>query len=248
MTKTASALAVALCAAASGATFAAEGEQSAWAVTFGAGAIAAPEYPGSRSLRVLPVPLVDVRYGDRFFLSPLGTGVNLIADRELRVGVSVMPDLGRAGDAARRLGYIGPAAEAKVFAETYAGPIGFLAGMRHQLGGADGTLIDAGVLTHLPPLPGLFFVNATAMLTWADGQSMRSYFGAPAAGPGLGSFTPGAGLREASLSVMAFHPFDRHWGAQLLARAAVLLGDAGASPVVEQRVQPGFGGFLTYKL
>src|SRR5215470_11729877 len=104
MTRTAFGLGLALSAAISGGAAAAEGEQaerSAWAVTLGAGAIAAPEYPGSASLRVLPVPLVDVRYGDRFFVSPLGTGVNLIADPELRVGISFMPDLGRAGDAAR---------------------------------------------------------------------------------------------------------------------------------------------------
>src|SRR5262249_5867512 len=134
--------------AALGATFAvgpaaaAEEQQSPWAVTVGAGAIAAPEYPGSASLRILPLPLIDVRYGNRFFLSPLGTGVNLIADRELRLGVSVMPELGRTADAARRLGRIGPAAEAKLFAETSTGPMGFVADVRHQLGGADGTLID----------------------------------------------------------------------------------------------------------
>jgi len=247
MKRTAFAVTLALRAAISGEATAAEEERSAWAVTFGAGAIAAPEYPGSSSLRLLPVPLVDVRYGNRFFISPLGTGVNLIAERQLRVGISVMPDLGRAGDAARHLGQIGPAAEAKVFAETYSGPIGFLAGVRHQLGGSDGTLIDAGVMTHLPPLPGLF-VSATAMLTWADGQSMRSYFGAPAAGPGLRSFTPGAGLREASLFAMAFHGFDDHWGVQAMARVSRLLGDAAASPITEQRVQPTLGGFLMYKI
>jgi len=100
MKRTAFAVTLALGAAISGEATAAEEERSAWAVTFGAGAIAAPEYPGSSSLRLLPVPLVDVRYGNRFFISPLGTGVNLIAERQLRVGISVMPDLGRAGDAA----------------------------------------------------------------------------------------------------------------------------------------------------
>ena len=246
MTRTAFTLTVALGTAIPGLATAAEGEPTPWAVTVGAGAIAVPEYPGSANLRILPLPLIDVRYGNRFFLSPLGTGVNLIADRELRLGVSVMPDLGRTADAARRLGRIGPAAEAKLFAETSTGQIGFLADVRHQLGGADGTLIDAGVQTHVP-LPGLF-VNATALLTWADGEAMRSYFGAPPAGPGPSSFTPGAGLREASLSLMAFHPFDVHWGAQVMARAAVLLGDAAASPVAEQKLQPSFGGFLTYRI
>src|SRR5207245_528268 len=110
--------------------------------------------------------------------------------------------------------------ERSAWAVTFgAGAIGFLARVRHRLGGSDGTLIDAGVMTHLPPLPGLF-VSATAMLTWADGQSMRSYFGAPAAGPGLRSFTPGAGLREASLFAMAFHGFDDHWGVQAMARVS----------------------------
>jgi len=250
MTRTACALALALGAGISGGAAAAEDQRTDWTVSVGAGAIAAPTYPGSSSLRVLPLPLVDVRYGDRFFLSPLGTGVNLIADGRLRLGIAVTPDLGRDGDSVRRLQAIGPAADAKLFAEVGVGPVGLLADVRHQLGGADGTLADAGVSTRLPVLPNLF-LSATALLTWADGQSMRSYFGIDGGSPGgLGfrSFTPGAGLREASLLLMAFVRFDEHWGAQTLVRASRLLGDAAASPVAEQTLQTSFGGFLTYKL
>jgi MipA family protein len=246
MTHATLAMSIALAAALSSGAAAAQEQRTAWTVTVGAGAIAAPAYPGSASLRTLPVPLVEARYGDRFFLSPLGTGVNLVAERRLRLGVSVAPDLGRGADAVRGLAGIGPAADAKLFAEVGLGPVGLLADVRHQVGGGNGTLADAGVQAHAP-LPGVF-VSAAAMLTWADGRYMRSYFGAAGTPAGLRSFTPGAGLREASLSLMAFHRFDEHWGAQALARAALLLGDAAASPVAEQSVQPTLGGFLTYKI
>ena len=130
-----------------------------------------------------------------------------------------------------------------------AGPVQFLADVRHQLGGADGTQIDGGVLAGAPALPGIF-VTASATLTWADGQYMRSYF---ASAGGLAPiqgrpFAPGAGLRDATLSLTAFHRFDEHWGAQALARASLLLGDAAASPVTEQRLQPVVGGFVSYKI
>ena len=238
-----------LAAVLAGGAAAAQEAPNEWTVSVGAGAIAAPTYPGSGSLRTIPVPMVEARYGNRLFFSPLGSGVNLVATPRLRFGVSVAPDLGRSADAARAIGQIGPAAEAKLFAAVGAGPIQLLADVRHQLGGADGTLIDGGVLASAPALPGVF-VTASAMLTWADARYMRSYF-ATAGGLALTDtrpFTPGAGPRDASVSLMAFHRFDEHWGAQALARASLLLGDAGASPVTEQRLQPVVGGFVSYKI
>ena len=213
-----------------------------WTVAVGGGAIAAPSYPGSGSYRIIPVPFLDLRYGNRFFASPLGTGINFVAERQLRLGVSVAPDLGRGADSVRGLAGIGPAADVKLFAVVGAGPVGVLADVRHQLGGADGTLVDAGLTTTLPALPGLL-VSATGLVTWADRQYMRSYFGS-----GPGPFAAGEGLRDASLALMAYYRFDEHWGAQALARASLLLGDAAASPVTEHRLQPAVGGFVTYKL
>jgi outer membrane scaffolding protein for murein synthesis (MipA/OmpV family) len=242
MTQTRFALSVVLGAALSAAAADAQEPATGWTVAVGGGAIAAPSYPGSGSSRVIPVPFLDVRYENRFFASPLGTGMNFVAERQLRLGVSVAPDLGRGADSVRGLAGIGPAADVKLFAVVGAGPVGILADVRHQLGGADGTLVDAGMTTALPVLPGLL-VSATGLVTWADRQYMRSYFGS-----GVGSFAAGEGLRDASLSLMAFYRFDEHWGAQALARASLLLGDAAASPVTERRLQPAFGGFLVYKL
>src|SRR5258705_330051 len=44
--------------------------QRDWTVTVGGGALATPSYPGASSFTVLPLPYIDVRYRDRFFLSP----------------------------------------------------------------------------------------------------------------------------------------------------------------------------------
>ena len=67
-----------------------------WQVSIGAGVAAAPSYQGSSSLSVLPLPLIDVKFGDRFFASFFGgVGVNVIALPALRLGVALAPDLGR---------------------------------------------------------------------------------------------------------------------------------------------------------
>src|SRR5262245_1524572 len=75
-----------------------------WTVTFGRAAVVAPSYPGASSFTLLPLPYIDVRYRDRFFLSPFqGIGVNAISTGRLQVGVAVLPDFGRSDSAADRL-------------------------------------------------------------------------------------------------------------------------------------------------
>jgi len=67
---------------------------SDWSFEFGGGALALPSFPGAASTRVLPLPFVDLRYGDRVFLSPIsGLGVNLVAVPGARLGVALLPDL-----------------------------------------------------------------------------------------------------------------------------------------------------------
>jgi len=77
---------------------------SDWSFTLGAGALLTPSYPGAASTKVVPLPFVDVRYKDRIFLSPIaGLGVNVLAVPGARLGVSLLPDLGRSASQGNRL-------------------------------------------------------------------------------------------------------------------------------------------------
>jgi MipA family protein len=233
---------------------------SDWSFAFGAGALALPSYAGASSTKILPLPWIDLRYKDRFFLSPIaGLGLNLIASHEGRLGISVLPDLGRSASSNDRLrgwGDIGAGADVKVSGELRVfGPIGAFAGVRRQLGGGNGTIVDSG-LTGTLPLFRRLIVSATCTVTWANARYTRSYFGVDADqsavalsyGSAVPTFAAGAGLRDASLGLLAILRVDKHWSVQSLARSEVLLGDAGRSPLTERRMQLTFGGFVVYRL
>src|SRR3989442_10935231 len=119
----------------------------------------------------------------------------------------------------------------------------------------NGTVVDAG-LTGMLPLLRRLVVSATGTVTWANARYTRSYFGVDAEqsatalsfGSAVPTFAPGAGLRTAPLALSASLRLDHHWSVQSIARAEVLLGDAGRSPLTEQRIQLTFGGFLAYRL
>jgi outer membrane scaffolding protein for murein synthesis (MipA/OmpV family) len=227
---------------------------SDWTFTVGAGAFAVPSYPGASSARVMPVPVLDVRYRDRFFLSPFdGVGVNAIATPRFHAGVAVLPDFGRSASSADRLrgwGVVGAGANAKVFAAYVLGSFALLADVRRQLGAGDGTLVDAGVTRPLP-LARHFILIPTATVTWANARYMRAYFGVDPAQSAIAQVPVhgvGSGMRDAALTLLAVVPVDERWSVQSIVRAELLLGDAAASPVTQQRVQPTFGGFMAYRL
>jgi outer membrane protein len=232
---------------------------SDWSVTIGAGAVGMPSYPGAASMRVMPMPIVDVQYRHVFFLSTVsGLGMNVIATRTLMAGFAVSPDLGRSASAADRLrgwGDISPGADLKLFGMYSLGPVALVANVIHQLSAGNGTLVDGG-LTSTLPISRRFTLSATATVSWADARYTRAYFGvdgnqsvdALAHGAALSRYSVGAGPRDAALALFAVIPIDDHWSVQSLVRAEVLLGDAAGSPLTEKRVQPTVGGFVAYRL
>jgi outer membrane scaffolding protein for murein synthesis (MipA/OmpV family) len=229
-----------------------------WEVSIGAGVAAAPSYQGSSALRVLPLPFIDVRYADRFFISPLGgVGVNVIALPALHLGVALAPDLGRTeGSDARLSGWahIDPVAVGRLFAEIRLGPLLAVSGIRHELGASSGTLVDVG-LSSMFPLGRNLILTGGATLTWADGRYMREYFGigqlqlADARKDHVTTalFASGAGLRDLALSLGAIVPFDERWSVNTFFRGTILLGDAASSPVVQQATQLAMGTMLVYR-
>jgi MipA family protein len=207
---------------------------------------------------VLPLPFIDVRYGDRIFISPLGgAGVNVIALPALRLGVALAPDFGRSeGSDARLSGWahIDPAAVGRLFAETRLGPLLSASSIRHEIGASSGTLVDLG-LSSMIPLGRHLILTGGATLTWADGRYMREYFGigqfqlaaARAGHVTTALFAPGAGLRDLALSSGAIVPLDQRWSVNTFFRGTILLGGAGSSPVVQQTTQLAMGTVLAYR-
>jgi outer membrane scaffolding protein for murein synthesis (MipA/OmpV family) len=218
---------------------------------------AAPSYPGSSSLRVLPLPLIDVKYADRVFFSVLGgVGVNVIALPALHAGVAVAPDFGRSEGSNPRLSgwaHVDPAAIGRLFAEIRLWRLLAGTSIRHELGAAGGTLVDLGI-NSIFPLGRHLILTGGATLTWADGRYMREYFGigpfqlaaARADHVTTATFVPGSGLRDIALSLAVIVPLDRHWSLNAFFRDATLLGNAAGSPVAQQAMQLAMGTVLAY--
>lgn len=215
-----------------------------------------PAYPGASALQVTPLPLLDVRYGDRFFASVRGVGLNLIAEREYHLGISLVPSFGRREGADARLrgwGSILATADARLFADYRLGLLLFGASVRREIGGSEGMLADATTGVFLP-LGRRFFVNASATLTWANARYTGAYFGvtpeqssaALAGGVQLPSYAASSGLRDIAFSLLGNWQIDRHWGIQALVGEATLLGAASSSPLTQQRVQLMAGSFVAY--
>src|SRR5260370_5481756 len=149
---------------------AAEEDAPSWHVVVGMGAMAHPAYPGARSLSVLPLPLLDVRYGDLFFASVMGgVGLTLIAERAWHAGFAISPRLGRSDSSDARLrgwGSITAGADARIFADYRLGPVSLGASVHRELEGSEGMLADATAAWFVPLSP-RFFVSAKATLTCA---------------------------------------------------------------------------------
>lgn len=230
-----------------------------WSVTVGAGVLVAPSYPGASTSKVMPLPFLDVKYRDVFFLSPVaGVGVNAVATQRARVGLAVLPEFGRSASSSDRLrgwGALGGGASIKIFGRYSLGPVALLGDVRRQVGAGNGTLIGAGV-TSMLPLGRRVAVMPTIRVTWANARHSRAYFGidegqstaALAHGTALPVYSARGGLRDAGLTLAGRVEIDDRWSVQPLVRMEFLLGDAAASPLVERRFQAVAGALLAYRL
>jgi MipA family protein len=80
-------------------------------------------------------------------------------------------------------------------------------------------------------------MNLSGTLTWSGTRHMRSFFGVSpeqAQASGYPVYTPGAGLREAMLSLGLRTPMDRRWTVFGSASVSHLLGPAADSPLTRR--------------
>jgi len=67
-----------------------------WSVSLGAGAVLSPKFQGAKSTNVTPIPSIDVKYSNIFFVSQSqGIGFNVLRLGGLTVGPLASFDLGR---------------------------------------------------------------------------------------------------------------------------------------------------------
>jgi outer membrane scaffolding protein for murein synthesis (MipA/OmpV family) len=200
-----------------------------------------PEYPGAQRYRVRPGPDIDIRYRDIAFLSVgEGLGVNLLRSDVWRGGIAATYDLGRSSDMNSRLKGLPNvpwAPEGKLFLERVIFPVVLRIDARHAFGGYEGWIGDLGAYMPVAGSEKYFiFVGPTA--TFANSTYMRHYFGVSdtaARNSHFRRYWPGDGFQSVGLGFSAVWNLTDHWFIGVDGAVQQLVGQAAASPIVENQ-------------
>jgi outer membrane scaffolding protein for murein synthesis (MipA/OmpV family) len=214
-------------------------------LTIGGGAIYAPSYLGSDDYDIDPLPLFDLRYADRVFLSTRdGLGANLMdTGSNWKAGPVVKYRMGRDQDddsALRGMGDIDAAGEAGGYVHYDLRPFTIGTEIRQGFGGHDAVIGDAFV-NWSTKLSDSLMLTVGPKVTVASNDFTQTYFGitpGQATRSGYRAYNPdgafmsyglGASLRyrlTEQLSLGGFAGIDR------------IAGDAADSPLVDQAGSP----------
>jgi outer membrane protein len=217
----------------------------------GVAGIYAPAYQGAEDYRLLPFPVIDLKYGRFFASSRRGVGANLVDGDAVDVGVGVTFVPGyRRRDAPVGVGRLSGGAGARITADARAGMVMVSVGATRVLtGDADGTLLDATLAMPFRPTARLTVIPSVST-TWADGAYTRAYFGidaGQAAASGLSVYRPGGGIKDVSASLSANYRLNDKVSLGATGVVSKLTGDARKSPIVFDPTQPAAFVSVSYR-
>jgi outer membrane scaffolding protein for murein synthesis (MipA/OmpV family) len=219
-----------------------------WRVVLGAAAETQPVYAGADAYKVQGGPVINIQFKDIAFASTGdGIGVNVLRGDHYRIGAAIAYDLGRKErddyTNLRGMGDISIAPVAKVFASYVLSkkfPLILRLDARQLLGGANGTVGDAGIYMPLPGSSKKFVMFAGPSATFATHHYMQSEFGVTAAqslASGHPEFDGHAGIESIGFGFSATRFLTRHWLLNLDAAITKLKGSADISPITESGTQ-----------
>lgn len=216
-----------------------------YSLSIGPGAGVIPTFQGSDKFRVIPLPLIEGRYGRFFIDTSEGIGIDLFRDDTFRGGVSLtyVPGYDK-DDVPTGIEGIADTAGARIFGSARVDCFTFSVGATQSIGGAKGLVADAALSYYLPVTRNFALIPSVGT-TWADGKYMDNYFGISAAestASGLPAFKAESGFKDASLSLTGVYQLSDRWTLTGNVSAKTLLGDALDTPLNEEKWNP--AGFL----
>ena len=214
-----------------------------WDASLGFGFSVQPIYEGHDEYEIAPVPLIDVTWRNRLFLTTRnnrGLGVNMVRSRQTRAGAYVSLDWGREEDDANRLNGTGDIEISPLiglFGEYFPGNWRFSGDMVQGLNrdGQDGMLLTF-VGEYGGNVSNRLAVSAEASANYGGENYMRTYFGVnsnQSARSGHTVFLPDAGFKDITGAVNFHYTFSEHWFGEARAEWKRLIGDADTSPLVD---------------
>jgi len=228
-----------------------------WQIDFGPGLLAVPEFPGSRGLRILPIPQLDIRYKNQFFASvQTGIGYNLINTRKFRAGPILRPEFGRT----TRDIAVFPGLQRIRFTVEAGGFVAYQPSLfttvqlevRQAVSGHNGLLADLSL--RRIALLGKWTIGYGGRVRFANAVYFRNYYGVtPAASltSGLAAYRPGSGVNDVGVSGFVSRRLSPKWNATLFASYNRLVDQAAASPITTSRFgsrnQVSVGAAVSYR-
>jgi len=230
----------------------------AWAAdsptVLGAGAYTIPVYPGSGSVEIRAVPVIDVTFWDRLFIrSGDGAGIYLWHRADSDAGVSIDADMLHRYEVddtrLKGVGNVGKTARANVFVTHRCAWIDVSAKLSTDIGGeGHGNAVDVE-LAKAHPITSQLSLRAGVGMTWTNAHYLRTFFGVDAqqsARSGLPMFSPDSGISSTRLFLSARYQVRPHWQVGGQASVGRLQGDAADSPLTQKRNYVGGGLFVAY--
>lgn len=233
-----------------------------WDVTIGAGAVYAPDFPGSGTRRVFPYPSGEIYYKDRFGFDFSRLSWFAVNTESAALSVFLTYDFGRQdSDRAasfspgaarlRGLGTIEGTPELGLSASTTLWGLPVYGSLRKAPDGQGhgGAVVDLGIDFPVEIEPKLTAALSLAA-EWVDENYAQAYFGvtrAQASRTRFRQYDAKGGFNNVSATLSMVYTHDRHWRAVALAGVGHLVGDAADSPITERRNQPILGFFVAYR-
>jgi MipA family protein len=213
-----------------------------------------PKYEGSDDYKLTPLPMVDLTWHDRFFLSTReGLGAYALSTDHFHLGGALNYSLGRDSEdvgLGNGIGDIDGGLTGAMVARWSQGPFFVGSTLSHQLTGEDtGFLLNVSAGGAVP-VSDKFVIIGSASVEAADRRYMDRYFGlsaTDAATAGLSSYNANAGIKSVGLMAGLGHNIFDHWTFMTMAGYTRLLGDAADSPLVATANQYSLGLGLTYR-
>ncbi|MGO1078939.1 MipA/OmpV family protein [Inquilinus sp. CA228] len=214
------------------------------AVSLGLGAGVMPDFVGGGELRVEPIPIVGVRFGDiAFAATGRGIGANLVRFSGLSAGPFLDYSLGsKRSRAADGLDDLDGTGLAGLFVRYSLAPFAIEGRVGHSFAGDfDGYVATlSGVMAFELAEGWRGRVGATAL--WGDGGWSDAFFGiddGEASRSGLPAYRPGAGIQEVSLFLGSAYDITPSISLVGYVRVSRLVGEAADSPIVEAEGEAG---------
>ena len=232
-----------------------ESYDKTWQVTAGGGVLVRPDFPGSDSHEVLPVPAFNVTYGERWFLNADGLGAHLLKREHGSLTFSVAPDVTRRDESdsshLRGLGDVDRTAVARLRAAyNIFGPVTATAAVSTDIADQGHGTVAELALQSRSDITQRLSLNYGIAARWIDDEYATSFFAVnpqQSLGSGLSVYEAEQGAGDARLFVNAVYALSPRWIVTAGAAAAQLQGDAKDSPVVEDDSYFQFDAALLYR-